>query len=123
MAQMHHARRATVLKQEYTPGQLVSLLKMFHFSVGMRLHFLIFSALAEVPFMGLAYASKIKGFLEELGLESLGLERMSSGQFIARIDRAWGARDMFRPGIESAFQEMKGRARGNTEAAVRLLSL
>jgi polysaccharide pyruvyl transferase CsaB len=122
MAQMHHAQRASVLKQEYTPGQLVTLLKLFDFSVGMRLHFLIFSALAQVPFMGLAYASKIKGFLKELQLESLDLERMSAGQFISRIDRAWGSRDALREKMEPAFEAMKGRARKNNEIAVGLIS-
>jgi polysaccharide pyruvyl transferase CsaB len=121
MAEMHHAQRATVLRQEYTPGQLVSLLKCFDFSVGMRLHFLIFSALAEVPFTGLAYAAKIKGFLEELGLESLGLEKTSSGRFIARIDRDWAMRDALRTRIGTAMKEMKDRARQNNKAAVRLL--
>ncbi len=122
VAQMSHAQRAAVLKNEYSPGQMVSLLANFDFTVGMRLHFLIFSALAGVPFMGLPYATKINGFLDELRLEALGLENISAGQLIARIDRAWGMRDELRKRIGENISEMKNRARENNELAVRLLS-
>ncbi len=122
VAQMRHAQHATVLRREYSPGQLVTLMKHFDFTVGMRLHFLIFSALAGVPFMGLPYATKISGFLEELRLEALGLENISAGQLIARIDRAWGMRDELRTRIHTALQEMQHRARENNKTVVRLLT-
>jgi Polysaccharide pyruvyl transferase len=67
---MNHAQRATVLKRDYTPGQILSLLEHFEFCVGMRLHFLIFSALAGVPFVALPYAAKVKGFVDEMQLPS-----------------------------------------------------
>lgn len=123
VAQMSHAQKANVLKGEYSPGQLVSILQHFEFSVGMRLHFLIFSALANIPFMGLPYATKISGFLEELRLEVPGLENISAGQLIARIDRAWSRREELRDRIDSALQEIKSRARRNNEVVMQLLSM
>ena len=42
---MDHAQRATVLKGEYTSGQMLAIVGHFAFAVGMRLHFLIFAAL------------------------------------------------------------------------------
>ncbi|RJQ80115.1 MAG: polysaccharide pyruvyl transferase [Desulfobacteraceae bacterium] len=122
VAQMSHAQKANVLKGEYSPGQLVSMLKYFDFAVGMRLHFLIFSALANIPFMGLPYATKISGFLEELRLETLGFENISAGQLIARIDRAWETRNELSARIDSFLQEMKNRARMNNEVVMNLLS-
>ncbi len=56
---MLRAQRATVLKGEYTSGQLLSLMAHFDFAVGMRLHFLIFAALAGTPFVALPYAGKV----------------------------------------------------------------
>jgi hypothetical protein len=41
IAKMLRAQRATVLKGEYTSGQLLSLMGKFDFALGMRLHFLI----------------------------------------------------------------------------------
>jgi len=53
VSRMAYAHRATVLKGEYTSGQLLSLVGHFDFAVGMRLHFLIFAALSRVPFVAL----------------------------------------------------------------------
>jgi polysaccharide pyruvyl transferase WcaK-like protein len=122
VGQMSHAQRATVLKRDYTPGQIVSLLEHFEFSVGMRLHFLIFSALAGLPFMALPYATKVTGFLEELQIQTPALEDVSAGQLIANIDRAWGRREELRGQIQIALRELQARARVNNEIALRLLA-
>jgi polysaccharide pyruvyl transferase CsaB len=122
VGQMSHAQRATVLKRDYTPGQILSLLEHFEFTVGMRLHFLIFSALAGVPFVGLPYATKVAGFLEELRLQAPVLEHVSAGQLIAHIDRAWDQRETLRGRIRTAVPGLQRRAHLNTELAVQLLS-
>lgn len=121
VGQMSHAQRATVLKREYTPGQILSLLEHFEFSVGMRLHFLIFSALASVPFIALPYATKVSGFLEGLRLEAPALYDVSAGQLIAHIDRAWDERGELRERIRSALPNLQRRARINNELATGLL--
>jgi polysaccharide pyruvyl transferase CsaB len=118
---MSHAQCATVLKRDYTAGQILSLLGHFHFAVGMRLHFLIFSALAHVPFVGLPYATKVTGFLEELELQAPVLERVSAGQLIAHIDRAWDLRDELRNRVDEALPALRARAQVNTDVAVHLL--
>jgi polysaccharide pyruvyl transferase WcaK-like protein len=66
IAKMLRAQRGTVLKGEYTSGQMLSLMSRFSFAVGMRLHFLIFAALQGVPFVALPYAGKVSGLLEDL---------------------------------------------------------
>jgi polysaccharide pyruvyl transferase WcaK-like protein len=122
VARMGHAHRATVLKRAYSPGQLLSILEHFDFAVGMRLHFLIFAALAGLPFMALPYATKVTGFLEELRFEAPALERVSAGQLIARIDRAWDMRDALRARIRDALPELTRRARRSNELALQILS-
>lgn len=122
VGRMSHAQRATVLKRDYNPGQILSLLRHFQFAVGMRLHFLIFSALAQVPFVGLPYATKVAGFLEELGLQAPVLAHVSAGQLIAHIDRAWDLRDQLRASVQEALPGLKTRARANTEVAMKVLS-
>jgi polysaccharide pyruvyl transferase CsaB len=122
LSQMRHAQRATVLKREYTPGQIVSLLQHFQFTVGMRLHFLIFSALAGLPFAALPYAAKVTGFLDELQLPTLAPEHISAGELIAHIDRAWDERDALKKRIQAALRQLQERAGLNNELAVQLLS-
>lgn len=123
VGQMSHAQRATVLKRDYRPGQILSLLDHFEFSVGMRLHFLIFSALAGVPFVGLPYATKVAGFLEELRLQAPALEHVSAGQLLAHIDRAWDHRDQICERIDQALPSLKERAKASNDLAVRLIAI
>jgi polysaccharide pyruvyl transferase CsaB len=122
VAHMQHAQRATVLKREYTPGQIVSILQHFEFTVGMRLHFLILSALAGLPFVALPYASKVTGFLEDLGLEAPPFEQMSPGRLIAHIDRAWDLRAELSARIQNALPRLQARARQNNDLLVELLA-
>jgi polysaccharide pyruvyl transferase CsaB len=122
VSRMRFAQCATVLKRDYSPGQVVSLLKHFDFAVGMRLHFLIFSALAGVPFVALPYATKVSGFLEELQLEEYPvLEHVSAGQLIAMIDRSWDTRDDLRAHIQENVGMLQARARQNNDLMAQLL--
>jgi polysaccharide pyruvyl transferase CsaB len=121
ISQMHHARRATVLKGKYTPGQMLELVGQFHFALGMRLHFLIFAALARVPFVALPYAPKVAGFIDELGMSMPPLEQVNAGQLIAHVDRSWDLRHEIRRRIEASLPGLRSRARETNRLAVRLL--
>jgi len=69
-AHMQNSHRAEVLRRQYSPQQILGLVGHFEFVVGMRLHFLIFAAARGVPFTALPYASKVLGFLQDLGIHS-----------------------------------------------------
>jgi len=121
VSQMSHAPRATVLKGEYTSGQMLSLMHHFAFAVGMRLHFLIFAALSRVPFVALPYSSKVMGFLEDLEIESPPLTEVNAGRLIAHIDRSWDLRGMLQARLDRGVPALQERARRTHEIAVDLL--
>lgn len=121
IAQMLRAQRATVLKGEYTPGQLMSLIGRFSFAVGMRLHFLIFAALQKVPFVALPYASKVSGLLEDLQMTAPPFKLVNAGRLIAHLDESWDHRRAMRARIAAALPALKNRARENHRIAVQLL--
>lgn len=121
VAKMANARRATVLKGDYTPGQLLTLVGHFAFAVGMRLHFLIFAALRQVPFVALPYAAKVNGILEALEMPAPPMNEVNTGQLIAHIDRSWDLRGELRDRIVRALPAIQERARENTAIASRLL--
>lgn len=122
VSKMAHAHQATVLKGEYTSGQLLSLMSHFDFAVGMRLHFLIFAAINRVPFVALPYSSKVAGFLEDLEIDMPPLEQVNAGQLIAYIDRWWDLRRNLQARLEKTVPEIQSRARRTNEIALRLLT-
>jgi polysaccharide pyruvyl transferase CsaB len=122
VSQMANAHRARVLKGEYAPGQMLSLMSHFSLAVGMRLHFLIFAALSGVPFVALPYSAKVLGFLEELDIAMPPLKQVNAGQLIAHIDRSWDLRRNLQARLRNALPKLQERARRTHEIAVRLLT-
>jgi polysaccharide pyruvyl transferase CsaB len=122
VSKMLRAQRATVLKGEYTPGQMLSLVGHFSFAVGMRLHFLIFAALKGVPFVSLPYASKVAGFLQDLQMEMPPLHQVGAGRLIAHIDQSWDRRRSLRSRIVRAVPALQKRALESNNILVRLLA-
>jgi len=121
LARMRGVHHASVLRGEYTAGQLLSLIGHFEFAVGMRLHFLILAALQGVPFVPLPYAPKVLGFVDEFGLDPPKLEGLNAGQLIALIDRAWDQREVIREKIAQTLPALQAKARENNTIAVEVL--
>jgi len=121
VAHMKNAERAEVLRRQYTPQQILNFVGHLEFAVGMRLHFLIFSALRETPFVALPYASKVKGFLEDLEMETPPLGSISAGQLIARLDRSWDTRNESRAKIHRLLPALQDRARETNRLVLDIL--
>lgn len=66
---MHH--EALLLNENYGPVELLSLTANMDLVVGMRLHSLIYAAVAGVPPVGISYDPKVDSFLEQIGRQSL----------------------------------------------------
>jgi polysaccharide pyruvyl transferase CsaB len=120
---MQHAARSSVLKGEYTSGQMLALFKRFEFAIGMRLHFLIFAARQGVPFVSLPYASKVEGFIEELQMPAPPtLSDLNAGTLLAHIDRSWDQRARLRVRIAAHLPNLQARARENETVLKGLLA-
>jgi polysaccharide pyruvyl transferase CsaB len=123
MGQMVAAECGQVLKGRYGPRQLLGLMEYLDLVVGMRLHILIFAALAGVPFLPLPYAGKVWAFAEEVGMRApASVERKSLGPLLAELDRLWDARHERSDQLRDAVPALRERARKTTELAVALLS-
>lgn len=121
ISRMAFPQRATVLKGEYTPGQLLGMLGHFDFAVGMRLHFLILAALAGVAFVALPYAAKVGGFLAQVGVESPPLERVNAGRLTAHIDRSWDRRRSLAKRVARVLPGLQEQARQSHRALLEVL--
>lgn len=93
MAAMTDPEHAGVTTGTLEPAALAALVATFDFAVGMRLHFLIFAALASVPFLPLPYAAKVSDFVRSVGMPlPASAKREHAGTLLAAIDRAWDDR-------------------------------
>lgn len=122
VANMEHSQRAEILRRNYTSQQILSLIGRFEFCVGMRLHFLIFSALQGVPFVALPYASKVTGFIHDLDMPMPPMHDVRSGRLIASIDRAWDTRQEMKAKIEQLLPNLKERARETNLLLLHMLA-
>jgi polysaccharide pyruvyl transferase CsaB len=111
ISKMANTRRASVLKNEYTSPQILNLVGHMTFAVGMRLHFLMFAAMQGVPFVPLAYASKVKGLLEDLEIPYTPTEGWNTGKLCAAIDRGWDTKKHLKKNLKTKVPELKARAK------------
>ena len=121
ISKMLFPQKATVLKGEYTSGQLLTLIGHFDFAVGMRLHFLILAALNRVPFVALPYSAKVGGFLEQMRAEMPPIERVNAGRLLAHIDRSWDRRRSLANRIDRMVPKLQKCARQSHHALLELL--
>jgi polysaccharide pyruvyl transferase CsaB len=122
-ARMIWPDHARILQGTYTPAQIMTIIKNFEFVVGMRLHFLIFAAIQDVPFVALPYSKKVLGFIQELNMETPPLQYINSGRLIAHVDKAWDQRDRIREQIRQHLPSLQQRAIQNNTLMTGLLRL
>lgn len=113
IARMLRPQHASVLQGTYTSGQLLSILRRCELVVGMRLHFLIFSAIQGVPFVALPYSPKVAGFLDDMQMEMPPINYVNEGRLMAYIDKSWDQRDELRTRIQTMLPVLQKRAMQN----------
>lgn len=112
LARMAAPRRAHILQGDYGPRQILGLMDHFSMAIGMRLHFLIFAALAGVPLRALPYSPKVEDLLEALGLPGRSaIEQEHAGSLLADIDRLWDEREAQRRLLRDRVPELQEQSR------------
>ncbi|MBE5821735.1 MAG: polysaccharide pyruvyl transferase CsaB [Clostridiales bacterium] len=56
---------------EFLPSQVAGLMSLMSLNIGVRLHSLVFSTIANVPTIGISYDPKIDGFLQDIGMKAV----------------------------------------------------
>ncbi|MBM7614257.1 polysaccharide pyruvyl transferase CsaB [Alkaliphilus hydrothermalis] len=79
--------KAKVLTNQYSPEELLTVISGLDLMVGMRLHSLIFAAIANVPMVGLEYDDKINSFLKLVNQRNAGrVESLDQIRLFTAID-------------------------------------
>ncbi|MFI6820685.1 polysaccharide pyruvyl transferase family protein [Micromonospora sp. NPDC050187] len=122
MSHMTAADRGRILHGDYSPPQVLGLMRHFDLAVGMRLHFLIFAARANIPFLPLPYAGKVFDLAQRLGVPALkGVAREVEGPLLAEVDRLWDERDRRAESVSRRVAEMCEQARSTSHVTRAVL--
>jgi polysaccharide pyruvyl transferase CsaB len=123
IARMVHADRAHVLNGTYSPAELLGLMEHLEMVIAMRLHALIFAALAGTPLFALPYAPKITDFVAAVGgPEPQPVSEDSVGSLLAAVDRSWDLRADSVRGIGPEIDRLRGEAGRTLDIALACLS-
>jgi polysaccharide pyruvyl transferase CsaB len=109
-----------VLRQAYSPRQLLSITSLFDLVVGMRLHALIFAAKSEVPFIGVSYDPKVSAFCRQMGLQYVDVDGLEGHALISCYDEVWDARSQIKKNLEDIQPILRRRALDTARKAIEV---
>lgn len=111
-----------ILKERYSPVEILSLTSHFDLVLGMRLHSLIMAAVCGVPLVGLSYDHKIDRFLRQIGQVALfstnNLDAQRLAEMLSWTDQNRG--DLLKE-MDSRVQVMYQKAWSTARIAIGML--
>ena len=114
--------KATVLADEFTTSELLSLVGNFDLLLAVRLHALIFAGVMGVPMVGVSYDPKIDRFLGSIGETAAGnLTDVTADAVMGKVREKWGRRAEFRKKNAKLLAELRRLATRNAELALDFL--
>jgi polysaccharide pyruvyl transferase CsaB len=117
--------QADILKIKLEPEELISILSQFSLMIGVRLHSIIFSSMANLPFIAFKYDPKIKNFVAELGLSELLLEldNVSLEKIQEKIEYIRENKDRIKEILSEKVKDSKEKALINNDLVFKLLKI
>lgn len=114
--------QATLLKEEYTTTEMLSLVGNLDLLIGIRLHALIFAAVMQVPLLGISYDPKIDRFLETMGVKQAGsLQSVTFDSMVERVETLWADREQPESYRQERINQLRSKAFSNAEQALALI--
>jgi len=100
----------------YSPEEMIDILSTFEFVIGMRMHSLIFSAVAGIPFVAVSRVDKVDNFMHLFGLGISGtMSQCDSKQLIADAEDLLKNRDTFQRDIAERVAKLREDCLKNVE--------
>ncbi|MGB9553032.1 MAG: polysaccharide pyruvyl transferase CsaB [bacterium] len=103
------------------PRQIISLFAKAELVVGMRLHAIIFSALARTPFLPVSYDPKVSSFAQLLNQEALSLEEDAEKIFL-KIEENLKNRAKIKESLEKGVLNLEQKAEENWKHLKKIIN-
>jgi polysaccharide pyruvyl transferase CsaB len=114
--------RAFVLENQTGYMDVLSITANLDLAIGMRLHFLIFSALFGVPVVGIPYDPKVSRFLQSIGLPAVfNAENLDYDELSAGLKNVLADRDRISASLNGQIASLRAGALKNALLAAELL--
>jgi polysaccharide pyruvyl transferase WcaK-like protein len=118
----HMCESATLLEEEYTTTEMLSLVGNLDLLIGIRLHALIFAAVMHVPLLGISYDPKIDRFLETMSVHHVGsLQSVTFEAMVQHIQGLWPETLQPNGSRQERINELRNKAFSNAEQALALI--
>ncbi|MDY4475022.1 polysaccharide pyruvyl transferase CsaB [Mitsuokella sp.] len=112
----------TVLHDEYTTSEFLSLVGNMDLMIAIRLHALIFAGVMGVPMIGISYDPKIDRFLDSIGEQPVGsLDTVTADALMQEVRRKWQDKAAFRKKNAELLSVLRNLAARNAELALNLI--
>ena len=115
--------KCTIVKEKLNIYQTYDLISGMNILLGMRLHALVFAAVASVPLVGLVYDPKIQGFLNIINQPSAGdVRTLEYENLLELTEEVWQNREAISNRLSESIPALKENARENARVAVEMIS-
>lgn len=113
-------QNCTVVDEELTTAEIVSLVGCMDVLISIRLHALIFAGVMGVPLLGISYDPKIERFLDSIGEKPLGtLADVTAEKIFAGVTEKLADKKILRD--DSQLKNLRDLAIKNARLAIELL--
>jgi len=114
--------KSYILKENYSPYEIMGIIGCMDFILSMRLHTLIFAAREHVPLIGFVYDPKIQYYLEKLKMPSGGaINDFSNDETLKQVADIIENREKYVNILEKEAKVLEEKAHNNEKYLLRLL--
>ena len=102
-------------------SDVISVMAAADVCIGMRLHSLIYSAIGNVPVVGISYDPKIKSFMDYMNQNlCIDITQMNGDVCCKALDELFGSYDRIKSELSAGYKEFKTKAKENGRIAMEL---
>lgn len=102
--------------------EMLSLMMKTRVIVGMRLHFLIFGAILNIPMVGISYDPKVDRFLSLVDMPVAGsVDNLDYQELLRHIDEVTRSREPLRAGLAEKVSRLRREALRGAELAAEMM--
>lgn len=115
-------KKPKIIKEKYTPKEVIGIISGLYMLIGMRLHSLIFATIGTVPMVGLEYDPKILSFLDLVNQKSAGnVEDLDINNLLGIIDKVIKKREYHKESLIKYRDLLKKNAELNIKILEKFL--